>query len=217
MNLRLSTFAVVTAIASTVMPQAAGADAFNGVYVGGSVGLFSGAFIEETNDSGTTYDGEIIQFGIEETFPSKVDLLIGFGRRVDDMYLGIEGSYTVSNEMSTHTRRYSSGMDEYIALDDGAHIGARIGYFLSERTMSYFKLAAAERNIEVYGDAFSEDSDFSGSGYGIGVEHNLGSQFTVRLEATRFDYSNETMNFSGYEFHYDPVETSVDIALLYHF
>lgn len=217
MNRIVASCTVVVAIAGVVISPAVSADAFSGLYVGGNVGVFTTATIEEENDTGGINDGEITRYGIEETFPSKLDLILGYGSRMNDLYLGVEAAYTASNETGSHSYRYPSGFDIHTDLGDGSHIGARMGYFLDDATLAYIKLAKAERNIEFHGDGFSEDRDYSGSGYGIGMEHDLASNFTVRLEAVHFDYSDETIDYGTGDFHYDPSETSIDVGVAYYF
>lgn len=78
----------------------------------------------------------------------------------------------------------------------------------------YGKIAYGEREFEISANGDSVlDEEFTRVGIGLGVEYMTSQNIGLRLEAMRYDYSDETVNNEDV----DPVEQTVDLGVVYHF
>ena len=176
---------------------------FTGGYVGGSMGLFSTAIAEIST-------GIDESFGVEDMF-TKFDLLAGFGMQQDRAYFGVEGQYTLVNNLDG-TIASGPGGDVDIEANEGWALSARIGYVPQSSVLLYGKVSYGERNFGIEFPDMSDDEDFSGPGFGVGVEYLATETVSLRLEGMRYDYSSES---NGLEV--DPVEQTVDLAAVVRF
>jgi len=64
-----------------------------------------------------------------------------------------------------------------------------------------------------FDEAVSEELDFTGVGIGLGLEYMATQNVSVRLEAMRYDYSDEEIDGESF----DLIEQTVDFGIVYHF
>lgn len=131
---------------------------FTGGYVGGSLGLFTSSLVEISDpDFSETY-------GIEDMF-TKFDVLAGFGMQQDRAYFGVEGQYTLANNLDG-TILSGPGGSLDAAAEDGWALSVRIGFLPQNDVLLYGKVAYAERTFELDAGGVSDDevSDDNDSG-----------------------------------------------------
>lgn len=180
---------------------------FTGGYAGGAVGLFTSATLEESYDGGDVKYGS----GIEDML-TKFDVLVGFGMQQDRAYFGIEGQYTLVNNLDGTIFSSPVGSEE-LEAGDGWAVAARIGYVPESSILLYGKVGYGQRNYELSVPGGSDDEDFSGPGFGVGIEYMATENVSVRLEGMRYDYSSEGEG----DVEFDPVEQTVDLAAVVRF
>ena len=177
---------------------------FSGGYVGGSAGLFTSATLD------TSLDADL-SLGIEDML-TKFDLLAGLGTQADQIYFGFEGQYTLINNLDDSV---FNDAEESLSLEaqEGWALSARLGYVPANNILLYGKAGIGERNYELSVPGASEDEDFSGPGFGVGIEYMATDRVSIRLEGMRYDYSSEGAD--GIDF--DPVEQTVDLIAVARF
>lgn len=178
---------------------------FTGAYVGGSAGLFTSAIVEEDETDFVTY-------GIEDSVFTKLDIIAGYGVQQGQFYFGAEGQYTLTNNLDGRVADIAGARIDAEA-GDGYAIAARIGFVPEPRLLMYGKIAYGEREFESSINGNSEDEDFTGVGFGLGVEYMASQNVGLRLEAMRYDYSDETVD----NVDFDPIEQTIDFGIVYRF
>jgi len=180
---------------------------FTGAYIGGSAGLFTSAVGEED------IEGDITNFGFEDNILTKLDIIAGYGVQQSQFYFGAEGQYTLTNNLDGLLK--DDGDDRVDAeAGDGYAVAARIGFAPDPGLLIYGKISYGEREIELtFDEAVSEELDFTGVGIGLGLEYMATQNVSVRLEAMRYDYSDEEIDGESF----DLIEQTVDFGIVYHF
>ncbi|QGM21432.1 outer membrane beta-barrel protein [Spiribacter sp. 2438] len=180
---------------------------FTGAYIGGSTGLFTSATIEEDAD------GDVLNLGIEDSIFTKLDVIAGYGVQQGQFYFGAEGQYTLTNNLDGRVANIDGDRVD-AETGDGYAVAARIGFVPNPGLLIYGKIAYGEREFELsFDDVGSGDEDFTGVGIGLGVEYMASQNIGLRLEAMRYDYSDETVD----DVDFDPIEQTVDLGIVYHF
>ena len=180
---------------------------FTGAYIGGSTGLFTSAAIEEDDD------GDVLNLGFEDSIFTKLDVIAGYGVQQGQFYFGAEGQYTLTNNLDGRVANIDGDRVD-AETGDGYAVAARIGFVPNPGLLIYGKIAYGEREFELsFDDGGSGDEDFTGVGIGLGVEYMASQNIGLRLEAMRYDYSDETVD----DVDFDPIEQTVDLGIVYHF
>ena len=181
---------------------------FTGAYIGGSAGLFTSAV------AGADDEGVFNNFGFEDNILTKLDIIAGYGVQQSQFYFGAEGQYTLTNNLDGLLK--DDGGDDRVDAEagDGYAVAARIGFVPDPGLLIYGKISYGEREIELtFNEANSEEFDFTGVGIGLGLEYMATQNVSVRLEAMRYDYSDEEIEGDSFGL----IEQTVDFGIVYHF
>lgn len=179
---------------------------FTGFYGGGSANLFTAVDLEETDNNNDI----TTNFSAEDAL-TRVGVIAGAGAQYGQAYYGVDGTFSLVNDLDETIVEAANEIN--LEGDERWSVGGRLGYVTpSNDTLFYGKIAFVAQTLELSG-AISGDDDFEGVGFGIGAEYMPSDNVSIRAEAMRVNYSDESDQ--GVE--YEPTENTVDLAILYHF
>jgi len=137
------------------------------------------------------------------------DIRLGYDQQSGRFVFGVFGTYGFSG-MEADGSINGAG-DFTLERGDDWSAGARVGALVNNRTLLYALAAYTETDYELRGtaggDAFSQDTTFSGITAGAGVEFALNQNIFLGIEGTHTFYDEEEI-FNAY----DP-ETNVGTAI----
>ena len=171
---------------------------FNGFYVGVQGGY--GHADDEVSDN--TGLGLTLDLGSDG---GTYGFLGGWGTTLPsinpNLYVGIEGQYNFvdrDGEISLSAIPLALEWE----TNDMWNIGGRLGYLLSGNTMAFVRLAYASLDPEISGSGLlaglpADVDNLNGIQVGVGVEHQLGHNFTLRGEYVYSNYGSADISISG--------------------
>ena len=131
------------------------------------------------------------------------DLRLGYDQQMGRFVLGIFGTYGFSGMEADGATLGGAFTNFDLERGDDWSIGARAGVLVNDRTLLYILAAYTETEYDFSGtfngEAFSQDTTFSGITVGGGVEFALTQNIFLGVEGTHTFYDGETI-FD----HYDP-------------
>jgi outer membrane immunogenic protein len=82
------------------------------------------------------------------------------------------------------------------------NIGGRLGYLLSENTLAFVRVAYASLDADISGSGLlagipAKVDNLDGVQFGLGVEHHIGHNFTLRGEYVYSDYGSADISITG--------------------
>lgn len=128
-------------------------------------------------------------------------LFLGYGWRVDDWYLAVEGEYENSATSIYHQK--SKDESQTINVDVGDSLGAafRLGYVVPGGSLVYGRLGVVQTEFDTYNKVNNQatgydDSDTqTGLRYGIGADLPLSQHAFLRLDYSLTDYDDYTVDY----------------------
>ena len=194
-------------------------DFFSGFYVGVQGG-YGHANNEVTDNAGLGLTLDLGSSG------GMYGFLGGWGTTLPsinpNLYVGIEGQYNFMDRDGELSIGVIPASIEW-ETDDMWSIGGRLGYLLSGNTMTFVRVAYASLDSEISispgGIAAADVDTLDGIQLGLGFEHHLGRNFTLRGEYVYSDYGSADINVSGIGdiAEVDVTSSEVHIGLSYNF
>ena len=206
---------ILSAICALSCSSVASADSifhgkpFDGFYVGGQGGY--GSSDAEAQDT-TGLTGLSLDLG---TNGWMYGVLGGWGTTLgqSSFYVGIEGQYNWVDRNGEFNFPLIPFSVEW-ETDDEWNVGGRLGYLLGENTMVFARAAytSLESDVTVSPSGLTnvEVDTLTGFQLGLGVEHHIGSNFTLRGEYVFSDYGNADITIDA--FSPDPVAEVDDVS-----
>lgn len=202
-------------IAPVVMPAAPVAD-WTGAYAGASLGYsFSGDDENVDINNGTT----TVNPGDLKIKGATGGVQAGYRWQNQNWVYGAEVSAmggSVDDDLNSNGYEASEKMKYAVGLK------GQLGYLVNDATLVYGTLGVAHGKFDVAynGAAGSLDSDFSKTGYsvGLGVERKLSDKWSVRGQYEYMDFGDETVNGSnGTSSKFEPSVHTVSVGFNYAF
>lgn len=130
------------------------------------------------------------------------DIRLGYDQQMGRFVLGVFGSYGFSGMEADGASIGGAFTDFNLERGDDWSIGARAGMLVNDRTLLYILAAYTETEYDFSGtfngEAFSQDTTFSGVTVGGGVEFALNEGIFLGFEGTHTFYDGETI-FDDYD------------------
>ena len=181
---------------------------YDGFYIGGQAGYAS------TNtklDRGDRPSPDLDANG------GIVGVLAGWGTQFNpNWYIGLEAQFNWMGGLEGD--EHLVGNEYGWEADSQWGISARLGYLVSPATMIYGRVGYVQASADMYVHIpgidpalthYLDVDDSDGSEFAIGVEHDLGNNWTVRGEYTYTDYGNAdvTATVAGDRFEFGHLES----------
>jgi opacity protein-like surface antigen len=169
-------------------------------YVGLQAG-YEDTTSDRTFETGVTEDKTIAGAAFGATLGAQYPLSFG--------YAAIELNVTDSSAEFDQTKRSSDGsfFNESTTSELGYGISTMLAFQVAQQTHVYGLVGYQQQELEFQARWFdastavttdaSTDETFGGARYGLGIHHELYDRVGVRLEVTRTDYSEESINLIG--------------------
>lgn len=191
---------------------------FDGAYVGAQIGLGSTS-VDVDYDRGTTGNTSWSENDSETGLNGGI--FFGYGQELyNKFWLGAELAYSKSNADDKGT---ISGIDYKIEQNETQELAIRPGYLIQPETLIYGRLGWVRTNFESSATdrttSFSADDNFNGIRLGVGAEHALKDNFSIRLEASYTNYKDDsyTNSTTQEKVSYDLDEKLIRIGIAYRF
>lgn len=157
--------------------------------------------------AGSVFGG--VKFFIGNGYYLSLEANIGKGGAdAIDAYSDSDGD-SWKNELEAD-KSYGFGLLAGLEVIPGTSIYGRLGYQKIRYEMSY----------ESHGDYFgslsgSEEADFSGVRYGIGMESEIFHRFALRLDWSQTNYASESFILDGSRMTFDPTENLFQLGAIF--
>lgn len=185
--------------------------AFEGMYVGASIGLQD--ILSEEEFRGEQGDISSINLGVSGVSFSG---FVGHNWTIrEGVLLGLEANL---GSGATTADYESEDLEGTFKANETYGIAGRLALTLGHRGLVYGLLGTQVTNFEIDENGpFSGDEDVAGIRVGVGTDLWMDDVFALRLEYSRTFYDEETFRSGGDRLTHEIGETLFNIATIYHF
>ncbi|MQM38787.1 hypothetical protein KBTX_02807 [wastewater metagenome] len=196
-----TTTALAVASALSLASAAHAAGQFDGAYIGGQLGYAS-------YDLDVSGGGDSIE-GLSAT-GARGGLFVGTGMMRNGWYMGFQADAASSSSDTS----ISTGSDNLkIDAQEEYGIDARLGRQLANGVLLYGIAGWQQTNFELTVNGNSDDDDFNGFRFGVGIDIVAGERLFTRLEYTQAVYDKESYG----DTEVDPQAQGFNIGVGYRF
>lgn len=170
--------------------------------LGGVTGANFGSEFNASGLAGSIFLGAKIY--TSDSFFIAPEINFGTTDATSDLSVGLEDIAEISAEMEAGT---SYGIGALLGVDilPEASIYSRLGY-----QYTVYELAISDGF-----DVISDRETFNGFRYGFGIETDLSSKTSIRLDWSQTSYSSEGYSESGETFSFEPTESLFKLGVSY--
>jgi len=143
----------------------------------------------------------------------------GYGMRYGDFNVGPYAFYLLG---TTTTTEHAGTFQSQVKWKNQWGIGFQPGYFLSKDTVVYLKVGYNGTTLEVnqaggLAPTNSRSTSFGGPGVGLGLKHQLSTNWVIFVDAQQQYYSTKTLTSGGYSVQVQPKMTMGTFGFGYQF
>ncbi len=193
--MKLSTLLAGTAALVAFSLPATAQSVFDGAYIGAQIGM--GQTSADGNYEPGTSGNSAFSFSDDENGLNG-GIFAGYGKNIyQNFWLGGEFAYSRSDA----EYKYDDGtVNGKIEQNETWEIALRPGYLIQPETMVYGRLGLVKTNFDAYASdgttTISGDKTLDGVRFGLGVEHSLENNFSIRLDASYTNYEDYSISDS---------------------
>ncbi|SEF69966.1 outer membrane beta-barrel protein [Marinobacterium lutimaris] len=150
---------------------------------------------------------------------------LGYGYYIDAWYLGLEGSYLVSDADLAHSKTRDDAQTLSLDTKDRTVLDLRFGHSLPGNNLIYARVGGAYSRFDTYNrvneypqEAYDDSDSRWGLRYGLGTEIPTGPHTFLRLDYGVTDSRDYSISYSGHTGEpeyadYDPRATAFTLGL----
>ncbi|WP_432695807.1 outer membrane beta-barrel protein [Marinobacterium sp. YM272] len=150
---------------------------------------------------------------------------LGYGHYIDAWYLGLEGSYLLSNSDLAHSKDKADAQTLSLDTRDRTNLDLRFGHTLPGSNLIYARIGGAYSRFDTYNrvneypeGAYDDKDSRWGLRYGLGTEIPTGPNTFLRLDYGVTDSRDYGISYTGHtsepeDAEYDPRATAFTLGL----
>lgn len=152
-------------------------------------------------------------------------VFLGYGYYIDAWYLGLEGSYQLSNADLAHSKDKEDAQTLSLETRDSTGLDLRLGHTLPGSNLIYVRVGGAYSRFDTYNqvnvypaEAYDDGDSRWGLRYGVGTEIPAGQNTFLRLDYGVTDSRDYEIGYRGHtgeteSAKYDPRATAFTLGL----
>ncbi len=128
-------------------------------------------------------------------------LFIGYGWRIDDVYLGLEAEYEKSLTKVEHQKTKAESQTIELSENNSFGAGVKLGYETLGGSLIYGRLGIVKAEFDTFNKVnnqpigYDDQDSKTGKRYGLGVDIPATDQLFVRMDYSLTDYNSYTVDY----------------------
>lgn len=169
---------------------------WSGLYGGFQIG--QGGYFAHVDGARGDTGTDVADYG---DVAQSMGLFLGYGWRLNDWYLGLEGEYEDSSSAIYHQKSKDDAQTISLTTNDTLGAGVRLGHVLPGGTLIYGRLGLLKTRFDTYNKVNNQtvgydDSDTqNGIRYGVGTDLPLSPHAFLRLDYSLTDYDEYAVDY----------------------